>query len=612
MKDLKNRPKNSKKYDSPHVFSSFVYQFMDRNIWGFNKGMLRDEKHKRLKAETINQRRKDKTYYEKYKILKNQLEQNPNDEYLKEGTDKALKRHFAYKDGHKVRRKHIITHLNAKKKEEYVYYVNSPDKEIHLFCFDIDSKANTTLDDICNVLVFLRSIFPECYFDFGSSGKSIHFYIFVYISQKYRQEYVKHFSSYSKFCNWVTKNIGDNLASLINPISQMEFDAVKSTLTNYYTNGDICGCGTLCKLPCPRSEGEFELLYNAPVYRLSIDNNYINLNSELLTFFSPISRTFSSSKKSNHPVSMETSSIDGVKQVPPMPSSTLIPLNKKNLNTAPSYIPLPLLIPTTTVLGSKPNYYFKNKGLIKDKDIVENIRNISDSKEREKEYGFYYFTKYYKKHKTIPVFEDYEYNYRFDTGYNKIDEERIIRLKNTYDFMVRYFKPDKIKGKREPGIYFRNDYTDNLKKLITEEEILKIKKNWKGKISYEDISIAAGFYFVSLTRLLKQKEFSDKELTSAQNNMIQWFKSLNDKYETSRTCTSGSKVTILRKILIHVGWLKCVDRSYNSGKRSRRHILTPNFPRYNEFVELVGVSCINKWQNISENQQNVDVRRKVG
>ena len=136
----------------------------------------------------------------------------------------------------------------------------------------------------------------------------------------------------------------------------------------------------------------------------------------------------------------------------------------------------------------------------------------------------------------------------------------------------------------------------------------EINPKYREVVRYEDISISAGFYFVSLTRLLPQKEFSKSEFTIAQNNMKEWFKDLYDRNETSRKCDDGAKVRILREILIDMGWLKCIDDTYYCGKRSRRHILTNKFPRYAEFEKLVGKDNIEKWISYTSAQEN----KKVG
>ena len=157
-------------------------------------------------------------------------------------------------------------------------------------------------------------------------------------------------------------------------------------------------------------------------------------------------------------------------------------------------------------------------------------------------------------------------------------------------------------------MYYKKDYVEDLKKLLTEKELLAMQKEinpkFTGKITFEDISIAAGFYFVSLTRLLEQKNWSGKEFTVAQNNVVLFFDSLKSKFETVRTCNK-SKAKILKDILIKLDWLKCIDDDYIICKQSRRHILTVKFPRYPEFVELVGQDNISKWINFSAEKQQI-------
>lgn len=272
----------------------------------------------------------------------------------------------------------------------------------------------------------------------------------------------------------------------------------------------------------------------------------------------------------------------------------------------------PPLFPFTYVLGQKPNLNSKKQGYAdvnkaEGMKSLDEISRIADSWEREREYLFYYFTKYYQQHKKTPSQSMCYQNYLTDTGYTKTDADREGRFKIQYDNMLGYFDPDKVRSSRKYGIYIKGDYMEDLKRLFSKADLRQmqneINSKYTGVIKHEDIALAAGFYFVSLTRLLKQKDFSKSEFTVAQNNMIGWFNNLNSRFETSRTC-DGKKVRVLRQILIDVGWLRCVDEDHVIGRSSRRHVLTKQFPRYEEFEKLVGKDNIDKWVAFSESQKS--------
>lgn len=452
---------------------------------------------------------------------------------------------------YKLTEKEVSTHLHTADSQEYVFYVNSQFSHTPLICLDIDTLKTTTDLDLQEVVSFLLKLHPNSYFEKSTNGKGIHFYILLDLSD-YKMDtkcFNKAFSDYSRL-----------LKRHINDSYNVKFDGIKSTYSHYSFSEKhkkylLERCGLLCKLPKPVTLTEYTTLYSIPFTTLeTIDSNaksLCNYINSLVTYRNAVSC-----------LSATTTT-------------------------------------ATATTTTKTSDSYKNKKI---------DYEITDSWDRENKYLFDFFSKYYKENNEIPLLSECKCNYRKDTGYLKTGTKRENRFKEHYEKMVNYFNPKKLKKKRKAGIYVKNDYVEDIKKLYTKDQLMNLQREinpkFKGVIKFEDISLAAGFYFVSLTRLLPQKKFSKSEFTVAQNNMILWFKDLNDKFETSRKCNT-TKVSILREILKKIGWLKVVDKTYFSGKRSRRHILTEQFPKYLEFVELVGKENIEKWVEFSENKKEI-------
>lgn len=438
---------------------------------------------------------------------------------------------------YKLTEKDISLHLHSKDKKSYIYYVNSQFSSSILICLDVDPLKTTTPADIALVKDFLLSIHPGAYFEPSTNGEGLHFYILLDLSVYDKIDsslWNSNFNSYSQL-----------LKQYINSNYNVNYDAIKSTYSSYSFSKEhntylLNTCGVLCKLPRPVLLSDYQRLYSIPFTEIDTINKNAHYLLGLMTDKNDSSTTY--------------------------PSSSL---------------------PITTVLGSKPILNSKNQGF------------NTNSMEAEREYILKHIREYYKEHNELPTLEQSYQSYKNDTGYCKIGEGREERFAGIYQYCRKGFDSKKIVKKRPVGIYYKKDYVHDLKQLLTEEQLLQMQKDinskFKGKITYEDVSIAAGFYFVSLTRLLEQKNWSGKEFTIPQNNMIKFFDSLNKKLETARTCTTTAKAKILKDILIKLDWLSCIDSNYIICKQSRRHILTAKFPRYSEFVEIVGADNIQKW-----------------
>ena len=114
------------------------------------------------------------------------------------------------------------------------------------------------------------------------------------------------------------------------------------------------------------------------------------------------------------------------------------------------------------------------------------------------------------------------------------------------------------------------------------------------------IIVVIGVFFIhttssksaTLTGKVIEKSNKNKSLTVPQNNMIQWFKWLNDKGKIKRKCEKG-KAKAIKDILIHIGWLECLDPDYCMIKHvAMRYAFTPKFPKYQRFIQAVGTDTV--------------------
>lgn len=575
-----------KKFLTPHgelsfkCFKDFINNFIDHYDWGNNKRHFyrHNRKYKYGNTEGLNKsfthvnEKGKKTKYNSYKLN--------NDE--------------------------VSTHLHSDDKREFVYYVNSQFSHCPLICFDIDDLDITTPEDIQKVIKFLLKLHPGSYYEKSTNGKGLHFYVLMDLSDcKMNTEYFNDiFYSYAYL-----------LKLVINTMFKVDFDNVKSTYS-YYSFSELHNCyllekcGTLCKLPKPFTYNDYNTLYSIPF--TTLDN--INSNAHLLCSYLECILDYISSS-SMEVSSFLSSGFDNIyflidwynerKGKGKIVYRNIVIHLQKLSSTATYPLPLPTL---NNVLVRKRTPEAKNE----DNNIYSDEDFMEDSFEREHKFLLRYIRDYYKEYNQIPTVEICRTEYLRTTNYNKLGQKREMRFQGTYDYVIKTFDPAKLKKKRKTGIFVKNDYIEDVKELYPTKESLKllqryIAPKYKGRITHEDICIAAGFYFVSLTRLLPQKEWASKQFTVAQNNMVDWFDKLNKNRETARTCNT-SKVKVLKDILIHIGWLECFDKRYFKGKFSMRHLMGEKFPRYGEFELLVGKDNIAKWKNNPAGNQ----KRKVG
>jgi len=209
--------------------------------------------------------------------------------------------------------------------------------------------------------------------------------------------------------------------------------------------------------------------------------------------------------------------------------------------------------------------------------LLDKGSNPECAYKRSIKFGSDYIRDYYKDNNSFPSFEDFKNTYRtkYGTGDELVNDK--VRLQYIYDYLIKTFNKD-IQTKR---VYSVGEFIKHI--TITESDITRVNKNrYLRKITLQDIDIAAGFYFLSLTGLLVQKQLLNKELSVAQNNMVKFFKSLKNQGLIQMGC-NNHKANILKEILLDMQWLVCVDDSYSHSHRGRRYLFTDKFPRYMGF-----------------------------
>lgn len=580
--DLSYRPHNQGTLSHPHVFNRFVRQFMDPIDWSFNKGRTRKS------HVYINTTLATKDPIRIHKSL-----------YL---SVEDIESHFQEDHSH-------------------LYYTNKPNSKVHLICLDVDHTNNTTQDDLNQIRDHLLSIFPNSYWDYGSSGQSLNFFLLVSTETVYNQFFLDISTSTPLFINRLFKGISDGLRPYLNSLfPHTKFDSIKGTLGDYdyfQHKGRTCyrsilHSGTFAKLPRPGSIQEFHRFYDMPMvdtFELlglcsSLDNRF------LFSLYDTVSALISMTKESfiqtlehwilsykatsfdfpsreNKLVSLPSTDEAHGFSAPTEPQTPcpepILPLNyvtKKLLNYN---------IGTPATPGSPKNHFSKPKK----KDSQDPQNSISCAFERSIHFGLVFFRTYYKQHQQLPSLEEFRKQYRLEKGTGDELPDDQCRLQYVYTSLLKEFKPEKLK---KDGLYIGR-FMEELKQTISNEEITRItqeRSSYRKSISYEDLDAACCFYYLSLTGKLDQKEWCGKELTIAQNSMVPFFQALKEKGLIQYSCNKA-KVKALKEVLLYMGWLECVDLSYCSGSRARRYVFTPKFPRYKAFEQAVGKDLIEQW-----------------
>jgi len=282
---------------------------------------------------------------------------------------------------------------------------------------------------------------------------------------------------------------------------------------------------------------------------------------------------------------------------------------KKEENQSISLLPVSFTIPPTsmtTVFTARakeekkedPKTNSENKNITEQKTLeilLNDAKNEPDAMIRSKYYARYLFRKYWNEENRIPAMEEYRQNYRTEVGTGPEDEEDVKRLEYIYNAYVREFNPQKMHKSK----YYAGEYITRLHNIITQEQINEfVRENtcYKYTITYEDLDLVAGCFYLSLSGKLEQKEWCSKELTVPFHSIIKIFKYMKAQGQSKKSCNNG-KCKALIELLKHIDWVNCVDESYSTRThRSRRYILTEKHPKYKSFEQAVGKEVIDRFR----------------
>jgi len=527
------RPTNKKNYDSIYIFKRFINNFADKRDWGLDKKHFHFHEYI-SKKELVNS----------YIIADNPIYWNRNI----------------------INMADIERHL---KQKEYIFYTNSPLSHTPLFCLDIDLHDWTSPNDIEKVRQFLLSLHPNCYSEKSSKGKGLHFYLLLDLSD---------FKMDTDDFNEKIRNYSNLLKLYINTFYSAKYDDVKATYTKYiyhteYKKYLLDTCGTLCKLPQPETDVEFEKLYNIPfitIEQINSNARYICSILESIIFYSLNGGSGLSSC-----INMEY---------------IFEFMEKKNLYAQ-------RLIPPYII---SPSYYYNSLSAQRvqkkknNKNICE-IRNNNNAFERAKEYYKVFFRQYYRTFNIIPNKEICRMEYRKDAGTDGETEISRKRLNKVYEYTLKGFDKDKVKE----SDYEFGEFLDNIEKSISAEQLDLLRKNctkYRSRIYHYDIDIALGYIYKNLCNNNPGYE----KLSLSVMGLEKWYQTIIQQEKAKGNpqringCNSHKR-TALFILVQKLGYVVCLDEKYDWGK-ARKYLLTEKFLKYWEFIRAVGQETIDAVQ----------------
>ena len=574
---------------------------------------------------------------------------------------KSLIKKNIYPTDDKIYDKHAAnTHLSAQSSNQYRHSTGRADSLFQMLCFDIDPRILMKLQEFQPVIDFLSTFLPDSFYDYGSSGESLNYYFILCFIALYERVLAfedNFFFDYTgdRYCYMVNtiidilstafqfilmKNFPYLFLENIYPgISEYDYyiDCKKVKRLNKKT-GEIKEYTThktvyqrltknahMMKLPHPKDSRQEKKLRNMPV--LDPVDIIVNIYSYLdflssSTFFSDdeqrlyiyLSSIFSVLIK-KEPLSLETLSL-AHEQISSLRSEIVRGFKKEEIiscttsnkgNKSSSGKGIRLLY--TYMSAQSPVDYYS----IKEKEIIETIKNEGDAYYRSVLFLNYLCWKTYTKEQRTPTEQEYIDNYRLLVGTGDEDAGDRKRLKYIYRKRIGKFDPNKLKKKLP---YIKNEYIHMLKQEITPEEIITVRNDRSSYIrpvTYEDLDACAGWMYFSLTnkKYIELKKFSKKELTVPAASFHKWYNTLHEKGVFYNKCYEG-KSKACREILLHLGWIEYIDKNYNFLDHiSRRYILTEKHPRYKQFEVIFGKDEIEKWKKWRDDRDSEVVMKAV-
>ena len=503
--------------------------------------------------------------------------------------------------------------------EKLYYYTSNPFSPIRLLGTDIDNHTPDP-EAIVPFLNFFQSYYPNCFYDRGSSGKSLHYYIKMDMVPLYHY-YTQHpetTDSWAKYANnlicqtgHIFKIYGHNILcpdyNLIqkktrhgtiqeDKLYHTEFDAFKGTYPEYKFYIDKQGqsvitemlkTGTLHKLPLINNLDTFKLFINASIYSIL---DHLSFSVFILSL---ILHSGSYSQKD-----LKTLTV-ALKAIEPVLTSHDILLPSQAKNIVPSSDPV--LITNEEERSIKKLCIYTGTSSNSADSSTE-----PDAYLRSRKYLYECYLKYISMEGREPTKEEYQKEYRCDVGTGIENQEDINRLNYIYDKFI-----DKMRTYTFGSLSEKINIIQS-KIPLTQDEI-NSRSTYHRKLTPLDLAIAALWVSLCLTNTdylekkqwysLHKSEHFSRELTVPMVSLGKFFLCLKDKGISPTGCNSH-KAKALRELLVDIGWIQCVDdtvivaaQNKDQGGRSRRYILLPEHPQYQKFKQVVGTERIEYWKS---------------
>lgn len=527
------------------------------------------------------------------------------------------------------------------KHQSLLYYTNLPNTNEILIDLDFDKQKHsrgyfgTALKNLTN---YMQYHIPQCFYDNGSSGHSLNYYVYMDISQLHDtflntiQSDINSFFddtyqpiSFASFVNDKLSELSDKLKYIFNTIKILgldsnyyHFDSIKATVANIqYTNKNgkiyydkVLGCGTFGKLPCPTYD-TFDLFLNKKLYSFSEFESLVhNLHSEAILLDNSINAPSSAlNAQTDNPTSPTSSAHSVLSPSQEKNSVTSIENeNKKNINyyngnkvdndscssISSNTIYMAGSFPDTFISDSKIKVEEKSEKEENDYNICS-IKNETQPIARSMKALKYLIYKYQSDNKELSL-ENYRTDYRLNFGTDEEDKNDAKRLTYIYTKYYELFK-------EQLGnfiAYKINLMIDVLKQQITEEEINQIriqKTKSQSKITYEDIAGAAlSFYSLLIDSTYREcKEWCEKDETVPTSAVKSFLNKLHDKKMIARTC-DDKKIKAIRIVLEQIQWIRIVNPNFSFHKHiAMRYLLGKKHPYYNQFINIFGQDIEDKY-----------------
>jgi hypothetical protein len=585
-------------FNTPKRYSRFIKQFVDTNDWGFRKHHVYSwsEMEENLADGSTSHTLKDTYNYTLTFVRgkyfgsgkhKRKIETIDDIFLIDRDADDFSQLRQKWETEGKLsfrRTRHLCLehHLGAAKhrsKSNYLYYTSSPYKFYNLLCCDIDNiKSDEAYHSVAN---YLLSFFPNSYYERSTNGTGLHFYIVA----EYNADHLFCEVNEGLFRNMLSYLLSLALASFINMHFSVKFDAIKGTCPLYDVNHQFIKFGTLVKLPAPVSYDQFQALYSCAVY----SEHYLFC---ILNYLNDSTGRYISGLYSVDILSSALGSLPPDTSITASPNDIMAHITKTNEN---SPLPTPFLSSTITN-GGRNALPGKKTG---NKDALQDIVNIGDSRIRESLYIKKYVGDYYSQYGNLPPEDDVKRHYRTDTNYTKQGEFRKKRFSKYYKHTIDTFDPTKASAGSAYVIGLYDTAITQTDEQIT--EWINTNTSYKYKVYRYDVDITLEYIFMcSSNRLNRARgklvhKFAKQEGISVQcaaeqlrgttprcglecyyRYIKRMFQStvVNGQAKRINRCDS-KKASALLQYVIQAGLAVCSDESFDRGRARKYRLNDP-------------------------------------